>query len=240
MIDNFGFIVNKEIETGRPIDMGDSCFFMGLRALIASIKKEYNIVKGLFEKCKSIDFYRHPIFYEKDTSYDMILIWDFIYYRFPEVKIELPSFHYRKSKFFTGKHRNKLFYYKIIAIIISNLFKLIKKILQFDNYYKLHLLMLYLGAVYYKYKKHCKLILKEMRNWTLWIEKITGYPNYFFRWLCDLDYNLEYFWKDNANEWNYQRDPRTNNVSRKDVEFHQENGIDLSKMFYFAISKQNE
>lgn len=272
MFDKYGFIVNKDLKSGQICDYGDSTFFMGLQALNYILSGQISKAKKLYELCRQIDFLRHPLVLDSNnsyyksknqTSYDMLLIWDWLCSRYNKLFPNEPEYHYRNSKFFWGKHRNKLMYNFMIGTIVLltfiPIFILFKKYFL-KKFHKVHLMMLYFATVYEKkildlIKKHskcgefikkCKKInnyLKLARFLIKLIEKSLNYEHHFFRFLFYMKYeNLNPIPRHNQAEWIYQRNLNHLPEQRIDKEFHyikfNKRKLDLSEQFYeFAIKK---
>lgn len=274
MYDSYGFIVNKNLETGEFCDYGDSTFFMGLQALNFILYGEFDKAIQLYNKCKSIDFFRHPkvldpfnSYYrsKNQTSYDILVIWDFLCNRYPALFKEEPLYHYRKSKYFWGKHRNKKMYCSIIGLLILlfsfptilALWRYFKK-----RFHKIHIFMLYLAVCFYKIennytkffrnKKLIKSFLYKIlyeifhffaKNLVYLIEHKLKYKHLFFRFLFYMDTIYQEFSRPehNAWEWIYQHNLNLEPRSKKPIEFHYEEidrkKLDLSEQFYYALLK---
>lgn len=253
MYDKYGWIVNYDKVNKCVKDRGDSCFFMGLQALCFLLQNKPDKARELYERVKKYDFIRHPSiledrhsdYYKKNqTSYDMMVIWDYVANRFKTFGIQEPPYHYRKSKFFWGRHRNRLMYCRIFGIIAGWIMKLILKTPFRDKFlmehFKIHLFMLYLGTVYEKTKS--KTVLKLLRSITKLCYHYLHYPNHFFYFISHMTPDEPWMRPiDNCHEWVYQRNLNLGcNKRHEEVEYHHEevdiNGkikLDLSNQFWY-------
>lgn len=261
--DEYGWIVNFDVETQTFRDRGDSCFFMGLQALNFILADRIDLAKKLYAKVKECDFVRHPSVLDKEkakgywknqTSFDMMLIWDYIAYRFGEYGFCPPKFHYRRSKFFWGKFRNPILYNKTIGNIFLSILLFLwkfRKIREYykENYHKLHLLILYLGTIFEKNKDD--FFLYRLQDFVENIEKEYGYVNPFFRFLIYKGVEKKYYKPiHNCCEWAYQRERWYCKYTRNDIIFHQEKcevdgeekSLDLAEQFWylFVLGKKIE
>jgi len=251
--DEFGWIVNIDKSTHLPRDYGDSCFFMGLQALNWLLRNQIFKATSLYERVAEFDFIRHPLvknygsgYFKNQTSFDMMLIWDYLAIRFK--LFPQPPFHYRPSKFFLGKHRHPILYSKLALFFSIVLTFLLRKIPNnlFDflfcrkRFHKLHLTFLYLATVAEKF--FSTTLFLQLQKLTEKIESIIGYEHAFFRFLSRKPINNPPRPKHNCHEWVYQRDLRLDcNPNADLIEFHNEKignkRLDLSEQFYEAIKK---
>jgi hypothetical protein len=250
--DEFGWIVNIEKDTQLPRDCGDSCFFMGLQALNFILQNQINKAKMLYERVKEWDFIRHPSvkhigsgYYNNQTSYDMMVVWDYIASRYSVFGFDYPPFHYRKSKFLTGRFRHPLMYFLPVGflvlfmlLIVLGFKKLAEKWFFGKRFNKLHILMIYLAIVYERTKNIY--FLKYYRRLVRMIEGYLSYEHYFFRYLAHLPIMRSWRPRRNCWEWVFQRDLRFGcHPKNYLIQFHCEkvNGkeLDLSEQFYEFI-----
>lgn len=229
--DEYGWIVNYDLKNKVFVDKGDSCFFMGLQALNFILAKRVDLAFKLYERVRKYDFVRHPTvldksddYYENQTSFDMMLIWDYIAARYSDLGFRCPPYRYRKSKYFLGKFRNPLIYVRFCGIIVLLVLKYLmrfKKTVEYfkNNYYKLHLCMLYFGVVLEKTKS--KFFKNLFRSFVNEVESKFGYINVFFRFLVG---DEVYVGKPvhNSCEWVYQRYFDDCLERKKDIQFHTE------------------
>lgn len=264
--DNYGWILNLNEKEMVLEDRGDSCFFMGLQALNFLLQGEVNRAKELYRRVKKYDFVRHPSvldeeiaggYWKNQTSYDMLVIWDLISNRFPNIGIEEPPYHYRRSRYFFGSFRFKKMYSVIIAIFVYGLMSLVfkinyifKKVCQ-KRFHHIHTIMLYFGVVLAKLKnknniKGFTFLKGLLKKFITKIEKELGYEHIFFRWLIfDEDLSGGPIIYHNIHEWVWQRNLKVNPFNRhfRWKRFHYElckvEGeiveVDLSEQFYFSI-----
>jgi len=251
--DEFGWIVNINKETKLPKDYGDSCFFMGLQCLNWILRNQIFKATLLYERVAEYDFIRHPTvknpnsgYFKNQTSFDMMLIWDWLSIRFG--LFPQPPFHYRPSKFFLGKHRHPILYSKLalyFSIILTFLLRKIPNKL-FDllfcgkKFHKLHLLFLYLSTVAEKF--FSTTLFFQLQKLTDKIEKILNYEHAFFRFLSRKPIMNPIKPKHNCHEWIYQRDLRLGcNPNSDIIDFHCEKFgnkyLDLSEQFHEVITK---
>lgn len=248
MYDSYKFIVNQSKSTEESRDVGDSCFFMGLQALNYCMRKEFVKAKNLYLLCKKIDFYRHPTFYKKDTSIDMMLPFDFIATKWPNYGIERPPFHTRVSKHFDGAHRAPWMFEPLT--LLSEFSLRDKSPALGEDYYKNHLLILKAGTALniknnIALRKAAEKHVKKLEGLTTVNGKVIS--NLFFNWVLDLPNTFEsshlwfeywYLLGNKINgyvEWEFQRDPRLRLMygeRYKDTEFHQEDGHTLGMQFF--------
>jgi len=249
--DEFGWIVNVDKETRIAKDRGDSCFFMALQTLnfilqyqITKSRISYEKAKILYEKVKEWDFIRHPSvkrfgdsYYNNQTSYDMMMLWDYIASRYGEYGFDYPPFHYRKSKFLSGRFRNPLMYLLpigfvvlLVLMFVLHLRSLAERLFFGKKFHKLHILMVYLAVIYERTKS--LMFLRCYRKLVKQIEEILGYEHHFFRYLAHLPIDKSWKPEHNCWEWVYQRDLRFGcHPYRYLIEFHEEDGKDLSEQF---------
>lgn len=262
MYDKYGWIVNSDRKTEKEKDHGDSCFFMGLQCLCFLLRNKEEEAKKLYERVKKYDFLRHPTVLDHDsgyykkgnlTSYDMLVIWDYLANRFKHLKwLKEPPYHYRKSKFFWGKYRHPAMYNRYIAYTAAYIFKLILKTpfkwKFLGKYFKCHLFMLYLGTAYEKSEWYP--LLKIMREIVKTIEANLHYENHFFKFITHQE-PVETWARppDNCHEWVYQRNMNLGcNEKRNRIVFHHEpvqmdnriEFLDLSNQFWYFWVKRFE
>ena len=255
--DEKGFVVNWSKSTNLAKDQGDSCFFMGLQALDFCLNKQYSKALALYKKCEKIDFYRHPSFYKKDTSFDMMVIWDYVALKFPQSGIKRPAFHYRVSQYWDGRYREN---WMFSASTVKPQVDYMKSHVSLgEDFYKNDLLMLKIGTSL-ALKNDASLrskagdYLKTLEEKT----KVNGkiIPNLFFRYILgapisndNINACFNYWFPQGSNgnaicEWIFQRDPKSIDLYRNrnaDTQFHFEivNGkkMTLSEQFIEAIKK---
>lgn len=272
--DCWGWIVNWNVRDRIFEDRGDSCFFMGLQALNFILAGRVDLAKELYERVKRYDFVRHPSvlsketagsYWKNQTSLDMMLIWDYIAYRYGEDGFEPPPFHYRRSKFFWGKFRSPFLYSKIVGSIFLSVllflwrFRRLREYYQ-KNYHRLHLVILYLATVFEKNKSDFNIqefFLYKFQNFIKDVEREYNYKNPFFRFLARMEIDEDNSFKliHNSCEWIYQRYPCERLESREDKIFHSEKvdivlslfdssvilkdiELDLSEQFWFLVVKR--
>jgi len=293
MYDKHGWLVHRDVVTNQPCFQGDACFHMGLQAMLYCMIAEKSEGEGdrekaelcwaraweLWVKCEEYDFIRHPLFVgdKNSTSFDMMVIWDFVCskyypntlakgyeaycksekYRFylrvarttkqkaclakalVETKQTLrewyrPPFHYRKSKYWSGRHR-AAWMFRPATVVAEGLYRLAVPPVM-HKYYQGHLFMLRAATTYENTKSRA--VLWFMRRLTKRIEKITETANPFFRWLARLpqgDKPLWINWGQESTEWMFQRDVRLKAHYKElygdRIEFHKEetpNGAKLN------------
>lgn len=267
--DEYGWIVNWDVKNQSFKDRGDSCFFMGLQALNFILANRIDLAKELYERVKKYDFVRHPSvlsketaggYWKNQTSLDMLMIWDYIAYRYKGYGFEPPPFHYRRSKFFWGKFRCPLLYSKTIGSILLFLFSFFWKfcfIREFfkERYHKLHLFMLYLATILEKNKEDNKFFSSFLLKFRSLVGRLqregeTTRINLFFRYLAHLEPLVWPKPTHNCCEWAYQRRGLGEGDTRKDVIFHYERckivketstieeevDLDLSEQFWYLFA----
>lgn len=252
MYDKYGWIIHFDRFTCHDLDVGDSCFFMGIQAVLYGFWYDKMINCGktleaavfkrraldLYEKCAEVNFMRHPTI--NDTSYDMMAPWDYFCARWEWVPA--PPYEYRPSAYWTGRHRGAWMYDPLI-VMATLLFRAAFPITG-RRCYMSHLLALRAAACYYLTGDLA--VLRLFRWWVTCVEKKLGYPNAFFRRLALMLIPKESLarWGDGIVEWEYQRDRALKEVYKRQytiythTEFHQESipgaGFPESRLMTFA------
>ena len=273
MYDKYGWLVHRDVVTNKPCFMGDACFHMGLQAMLYCMLAEKSEAEGnqekaelcwawaweLWVKCEEYDFIRHPLFKddENSTSFDMMVIWDFVVSKWPVEGFKYwnpqshkggycvtkntassprniwrrPPFHYRKSKYWSGRHRARWMFWPV-TVVAEGLFRLAFPPVM-HKYYQGHIFMLRAATTYENTRSRA--VLWFMRRFTKRVEKITETANPFFRWLARLpqgDRPLWINWGQECTGWMFQRDvrlkPHYKELYGDRIEFHKEevpNGV---------------
>lgn len=195
IFDSYGFVVNRYTPENRFIDKGDSCFRMGLLALIYFLKGGTVNVQHLHSKCKGIDFNRHPTIGE--TSRDQLLPWHFLS-AYSNGIYSAPEFKTRKGKY------QWLPSWIFLPCFAKSVLKVSKYGFLGGGHYTYHLRMLIAGTSYHRYKNRS--VLKEMQKFAVWYSQ-NYYNNIFFNWMAMLELGEDpWVNKHNYTDWGYQRD----------------------------------
>ena len=202
----------------------------------------WNKAYELWRACEDADFIRHPLLVgdKNSTSFDMMVIWDFVVSKWRyckgvplhegsaqtcNYKWHRPEFHYRKSKYWSGRHRAKWMFWPVVVVAEGLVRLAIPPVMH--RYFQGHIFMLKAATTYENTKS--RIVLDVMRRFTKRIEKITRTANPFFRWLSG---SSQHYWPKWINWgqgitwWMFQRDARLRNYFKKlygsRIEFHKE------------------
>ena len=249
MYDQYGFIVNKHKMTGEALDIGDSCYFMFLQALIFCLDGRFDKARELHARCDKIHFYRHPLYYaqnlpgfiKKDTSWDMFGPWDLLHYMFLGEELRRPQFEERESAFWDGRLKERDILVQPAAVKLELKYR--REVLAIEDNYYVNNLALIKGRICYERTKN-RTVLGSMRKLVKKLEGATTLPdgttlpNPFFNWLCNNKLgNVELYrdyWGIGTDVWEFGRSPLWRDEYKKryaNTVFHKENGLTFSQQF---------
>lgn len=261
MYDKHGWIVFRDVVSNQPCARGDACFHMGLQAMNYCMLAEKSEAEGNKEKadlcwnkawqlwlnCMRVDFIRHPTWKDRanSTSFDMMVIWDFVVSKWPVNGFWLdlqdertywwrPTFHYRKSKYWSGQHRARWMFWPIVVVAEGLVRLAIPPVMH--RYFQGHIFMLKAATTYENTKN--RTVLGVMRRFTKRIEKITNGGNPFYRWLARMSQDRWpkwINWGQECTEWMFQRDVRLKKhyeeLYGSRIEFHKEEMPNGEKLY---------